>query len=69
MPLHSDTQATTRSVSRPDPMAVEAKAVGAGLDPADVLTIVSHTGCTEDEAIAALKENDGDVVNAVLALT
>ncbi|CAN0050355.1 unnamed protein product, partial [Sphacelaria rigidula] len=53
----------------PDPAAVEAKSVRAGLDPTDVLTIVSHAGCSPDEAIVALKQNDGDVVNAVLALT
>lgn len=55
--------------SRPDPALVETKSVRAGLDPADVLTIVSHVGCTPDEAITALRDNNGDVVNSVMALT
>lgn len=55
--------------SRPDPVAVESESVCAGLDPADVLTIVSHAGCSSQAAISALQEADGDVVNAVMNLT
>lgn len=54
---------------RPDPDALESKSVSAGVDPADVMTIVSHVGCDLDTAILALKEADGDIVNAVMSLT
>lgn len=62
---------STRSAasSRPDPSAVESESVSAGLDPADVLTIVSHAGCSPRAAIGALREAGGDVVNAVMNLT
>eukprot|EP00752_Nemacystus_decipiens_P002606 g2439.t1 len=56
------------SSPRPDPSAVESEAVSAGLDPADVLTIVSHAGCSPRAAIAALRDAGGDVVNAVMNL-
>lgn len=55
--------------SRPDAEAVEIESVSAGLDPADVLTIISHVGCTSEAAISALRQADGDVVNAVMHLT
>lgn len=54
---------------RPDPSAVESEAVAAGVDPADVLTIVSHVGCSPQTAIGALRDAGGDVVNAVMDLT
>ncbi|CAM9495821.1 unnamed protein product, partial [Scytosiphon promiscuus] len=55
--------------ARPDPSAVEAEAVAAGLDPADVLTVVTQAGCSSTAAILALRQADSDVVNAVMGLT
>lgn len=55
--------------SRPDPEALESKSVAAGVDPADVLTLVSHVGCGSDVAIAALRAAGGDIVNAVMSLS
>ncbi|CBJ28674.1 nascent polypeptide associated complex alpha [Ectocarpus siliculosus] len=55
--------------SRPDPLAVESDSISAGLDPADVLTLVSQVGCDSQAAIVALRQADGDVINAVLDLT
>ncbi|CAM9587741.1 unnamed protein product, partial [Ectocarpus sp. 6 AP-2014] len=55
--------------SRPDPLAVESDSISAGLDPADVLTLVSQVGCDSQAAIVALRQAGGDVVNAVLDLT
>lgn len=63
------TTAATQSVARPDPSFVESEAVSAGVDPADVLTILSHVGCSTQAAIAALLGADGDVVNAIMDLT
>ncbi|CAB1096486.1 unnamed protein product [Ectocarpus sp. CCAP 1310/34] len=55
--------------SRPDPLAVESDSISAGLDPADVLTLVSQVGCDSKAAIVALRQADGDVINAVMDLT
>lgn len=55
--------------ARPDPSAVEIEAVDAGLDPADVLTVVTQAECSSGAAIFALRQADGDVVNAVMNLT
>ncbi|CAM9425515.1 unnamed protein product, partial [Pylaiella littoralis] len=65
IPLNGKTASTKAAVvvqTRPDPVAVESESVAAGLDPADVLTIVSHAGCSPRAAISALREADGDVV-------
>ncbi|CAM9324593.1 unnamed protein product, partial [Ectocarpus sp. 12 AP-2014] len=55
--------------SRPDPLTVESDSISAGLDPADVLTILSQVGCDSQAAIGALRQADGDVINAVMDLT
>jgi nascent polypeptide-associated complex subunit alpha len=34
----------------------------------DIETVVEQTGCTEDEAVKAIKENDYDLAAAIMAL-
>lgn len=57
------------SRSRPDPSLVEMESVAAGVDPADTLTVMSHARCSTKVAIAALRQADGDVVDAAMSLT
>lgn len=38
-------------------------------DPSDIEMILSQTDATRAQAIEALRENDGDVVNAIMSLS
>jgi len=40
-----------------------------GVDPKDIELVVSQAGCTRSAAVKALKENDLDIVNAIMSLT
>lgn len=60
---------TDVGLPRADLDGVGMNSTSAGLDPADVLTILSHTSCSPETAIQALLQSDGDVVNAVMNLT
>ena len=40
-----------------------------GVDAKDVDLVVSQAGCTRARAVRALKETDGDLVNAIMSLT
>jgi len=40
-----------------------------GQDPKDIELVVSQAGCSRAKAVAALKENGGDLVNAIMSLT
>jgi nascent polypeptide-associated complex subunit alpha len=40
-----------------------------GLDAKDIELVVSQAGCSRARAVAALKSNDGDLVNAIMSLT
>ena len=40
-----------------------------GVQGADVDLVVSQSGCTRAAAVAALKNNDNDIVNAIMELT
>lgn len=40
-----------------------------GVEPKDIELVMSQAGCTRAKAVAALKENDGDLVNSIMSLT
>jgi nascent polypeptide-associated complex subunit alpha len=40
-----------------------------GVDPKDIELVVSQAGCTRGAAVKALKNNDNDIVNAIMELT
>ncbi|KAL3777574.1 hypothetical protein ACHAW5_008593 [Stephanodiscus triporus] len=40
-----------------------------GVDAKDVDLVMSQASCTRAKAVAALRENDGDLVNAIMSLT
>ena len=40
-----------------------------GIDPRDIELVVAQASCTRAAAVAALKRNDKDIVNAIMELT
>ena len=40
-----------------------------GVDSKDIELVVGQTGCTRAKAVAALKNNENDIVNAIMELT
>lgn len=40
-----------------------------GVEAKDIELVMSQAGCTRGKAVKALKENDGDLVNAIMSLT
>jgi len=40
-----------------------------GLEPKDIELVMSQASCSRGKAVAALKANDGDIVNAIMELT
>mmetsp|Transcript_22204 Transcript_22204/g.29710 ORF Transcript_22204/g.29710 Transcript_22204/m.29710 type:complete len:181 (-) Transcript_22204:55-597(-) len=40
-----------------------------GVDPKDIELVIGQAGCTRGQAVVALKNNDNDVVNAIMELT
>jgi nascent polypeptide-associated complex subunit alpha len=40
-----------------------------GLDAKDISLVVTQAGCSRSKAVQALKDNDGDLVNAIMSLT
>jgi len=40
-----------------------------GLDDKDISLVVTQAGCSRSKAVQALKDNDGDLVNAIMSLT
>jgi nascent polypeptide-associated complex subunit alpha len=40
-----------------------------GVDPKDIELVVGQAGCTRAQAVTALKNNDNDIVNAIMELT
>ena len=59
----------SKNPSDADRATVDDRSASTEIDPADVLTVMFHTGCVSDAAIEALREVGGDVVNAVMYLT
>lgn len=39
-----------------------------GVNPNDITFVMEQTGCTRAEAVKALRDNDNDMINAVMAL-
>ena len=40
-----------------------------GVDPKDIALVVDQAHCTRAQAIAALRNNNNDLVNAIMELT
>lgn len=40
-----------------------------GVEAKDIDLVMSQASCSRAKAVAALKENDGDLVNAIMSLT
>ena len=40
-----------------------------GINPEDVNFVMEQTKCTRAEAVKALRENEGDMINAVMSLS
>ena len=40
-----------------------------GVEPKDIELVMSQAGCSKAKAVKALKENDNDLVNAIMSLT
>jgi nascent polypeptide-associated complex subunit alpha len=40
-----------------------------GMEPKDIELVMSQAGCSRAKAVKALKENDNDLVNAIMSLT
>jgi nascent polypeptide-associated complex subunit alpha len=40
-----------------------------GIESKDIELVMSQAGCSRGKAVKALKENDGDLVNAIMSLT
>ena len=57
-------------VSGDDAPGLEEAAVDeTGIEAKDVELVMSQAGCSRTKAVLALKENDGDLVNAIMSLT
>jgi nascent polypeptide-associated complex subunit alpha len=53
-----------------EPVEVQDEEVDeSGVDPKDIELVISQAGCSRPKAVAALKENSGDLVNAIMSLT
>lgn len=47
----------------------ETAADESGLEAKDINLVVTQAGCSRSKAVQALKDNDGDLVNAIMSLT
>merc|ERR1719223_1860651 len=57
-------------VAESEPAEAEAEAVDeTGVEPKDIELVMSQAACSRAKAVKALKENDGDLVNAIMSLT
>ena len=62
----------TAAATQPKPTttAVDDKDVDeTGIDPKDIELVIGQAGCTRGQAVTALKNNDSDIVNAIMELT
>mmetsp|Transcript_7039 Transcript_7039/g.13115 ORF Transcript_7039/g.13115 Transcript_7039/m.13115 type:complete len:466 (+) Transcript_7039:57-1454(+) len=53
----------------PEPAVEESAGEEEGVEAKDVDLVMSQASCSRVKAVAALKENDGDLVNAIMSLT
>ncbi|RYG67793.1 hypothetical protein EON64_06660 [archaeon] len=51
------------------PAASEESVDETGLDPKDIALVVDQAHCTRAQAVAALRNNNNDLVNAIMELT
>ena len=59
----ASTPLTTASASNDEPIDES------GVDPKDIELVVRQAGCSRSAAVKALKNNDNDIVNAIMELT
>ena len=52
-----------------EPADVEEEIDESGVETKDIDLIISQAGCSRAKAVAALKENNSDLVNAIMSLT
>jgi len=66
----TNTSAPSASPAAPTVSAVEEGEVNEeGVDQKDVDLVIAQIGCSRAKAITALKNNDNDIVNAIMELT
>jgi nascent polypeptide-associated complex subunit alpha len=58
-----------QSAPTPAPAAVEEDVDMTGVSATDVDLVVGQAGCSRSDAVNALKNNDNDIVNAIMELT
>jgi len=58
-----------RSAPTPAPAAAEEDVDMTGVSATDVDLVVGQAGCSRADAVQALKNNDNDIVNAIMELT
>jgi nascent polypeptide-associated complex subunit alpha len=51
------------------PAVAEEEVDEEGVESKDIDLVMSQAGCSRAKAVTALKENDGDLVNAIMSLT
>lgn len=49
--------------------ALEETVDESGVEAKDIELVMTQAGCSRSKAVTALKENDGDLVNAIMSLT
>jgi nascent polypeptide-associated complex subunit alpha len=63
-------EAAKKAPAQPASMPVDDEVVDeSGCDPKDIELVVSQAGCTRAAAVKALKNNNNDIVNAIMELT
>lgn len=74
----SEQQAAAPSAQAAAPAAAAPAAAGAdddeavdetGLDAKDIDLVMSQASCSRSKAVKALRNNDGDIVNAIMEVT
>lgn len=51
------------------PAAEESNVDETGIDPKDIALVIDQAHCTRAQAVAALRNNNNDLVNAIMELT
>ena len=63
------TQAATPPAPEPEGGDAAEAIDETGLEAKDIELVMSQTGCTRQVVVKAMRENDGDLVNSIMALT
>ncbi|MFF7169360.1 hypothetical protein ACIP8U_33560 [Streptomyces pseudovenezuelae] len=56
-------------VPEPEDDTIEATVDETGVDPKDIEVVMNETGASRAKAVRALKESDGDLINAIMAVS